>query len=239
LAFIEEAGMFQTSKTQFTAAILLAISTFTGWALADDPIVRIEEEWELQVRMPDNDVTAPQIITAFTPLENLAGIHATFEINHIASVAFASGGLHLSTWCGETHLAVVHAGNFASMFTDGETVRWTQSIEVADGELTFEIKDGSSPREPNMPPQTSVNRFQNCALDAKSNAFGGNGSLRLQLASTLENLDSYRPTASISNSEVSYAGNRVQNLSMKRVRYIRASGHVESENAQRYVHQSE
>ena len=196
-------------RRQVAAATLLVISFLSGWTLADDPIVRIEEDWELLVKLPDNDVTAPQIITAFTPLENLAGIHATFEINHISSVAFASGGLHLSTWCGETHLAVVHAGNFASMFTDGEIVRWTQSIEVADGELTFEIKDGSS---------------------TTWGAFGGNGSLRLQLSSTLENLDSYRPTASISNSEVSYAGNRVQNLSMKRVRYIRASGHVESEN---------
>ena len=205
--------MLRKSFVVVTALVGLLISSP---ARGDDPIVRIEEDWELQVKIPNNDVTAPQVITAWSPSGDLAGIHATFEINHIASVSFASGGLHLSTWCGDTHLAVVHAGNFASMYTDGEVVRWTQAIEVEDGQLIFEIGSGSSTTWGN---------------------FGDNGSLRLSLSSTLENLDSYSPIVSIGKSEVSYAGNRVQSLQMRRVRYIHASGEVTSENTQRIVHQ--
>jgi len=203
-------------KLSAAAAALLALVILVSPVRADDPIVRVEEDWELQVRLPDNDVTAPQIITAWSPLGDLSGVHATFEINHIASVDFASGGLHLSTWCGETHLAVEHAGNFASMYEDGEVVSWTQSIEVDNGELIFEISGGTS--------------------DTWGN-FGDNGSLRLSLETTLENLDSYSPLVSIAKSEVSYAGNRVQSLLMRRVRYIHASGATTSENTVKYVHQ--
>jgi hypothetical protein len=183
---------------------------------ADDPIVRVEEDWELQVKLPDNDVTAPQILTAWSPLGNVAGIHATFEINHIASVDFAPGGLHLSTWCGDTHLAVMHAGNYASMLIDGEVVCWTQSVEVSQGQLNFEITSGTS---------------------TTWGAFGGNGTLRLSLDTTLEDLSVYSPLVSLANSEVSYAGNRVQYLELKRIRYVHASGQTTTENAQKYVHQ--
>lgn len=202
-----------------SAAVLLVLGALPGSITrADDPIVRVEEDWEIKVKLPDNDVTAPQIITSFSPLENLAGIHATFEINHIASVDFASGGLHLSTWCGETHLAVIHAGNFASMLTDGEIVRWTQALEVKDDQLIVEIRNGTS---------------------ATWGTFGTEGTLRLSLSTTLQNLSAYRPIVSTANAEVSYAANRVQSLLMRNVRYIHASGDVTSENPQKYVHQSE
>jgi hypothetical protein len=198
------------------AAVTLVLCTVQA-TKADDPIVRIEEDWELTVKVPDYEITAPQIITAITPLQNLAGIHATFEINHLSSVAFATGGLHLSTWCGDTHLAVCHAGNFASMYTDGETVRWTQAMSLKDGRLVFEIAQGSS---------------------ATWGNFGGDGSLKLDLATTLQDLSTYSPAVSARESEVSYASNRVQTLVLKQVRYTRASGQTTVENAVKYVQQA-
>jgi hypothetical protein len=203
-------------STVVLASILGLIGLATP-AWGQDPVVRIEEDWELNVRTPDSEITAPQVITAWGPLASMTGLHATFEINHIASVSFASGGLHLSTWNGDTHLAVVHAGDFASMRTDGEAVRWTQAMEVNNGQLIFEITGGTSTTWGN---------------------FGDAGSLRLSLETTLQDLSGYSLLASINNSEVSFAGNRVQDLSMKRIRYIRASGAVTTENTQRYVHQS-
>jgi len=193
---------------------LASILSLVGLALGDDPVVRIEEDWELQVIEPDSDVTAPQIITAWGPGSG-TGIHATFEVNHLSSVAFATGGLHLSTWNGDTHLQLVHNDNSSSMSTLNEAVRWTQSMEISNGQLVFEVFDGHS---------------------STWNDFGNNHSLRLALDTDLTDLSSYDPVASISNSEVSYAGNRVQTLSIKRIRYIHASGAVTSENAQRYVH---
>jgi hypothetical protein len=205
--------MHRTSSAVVAALVGLLVLSLP--AAGSDPVVRIEEDWELQVKIPNNDVTAPQIITAWSPLGDLSGVHATFEINHIASVAFSPGGLHLSTWCGDTHLAVAHAGNFASMYTDGEVVRWTQAMEVQEGQLIFEIRNGTS--------QTW-------------SSFSEADSLRLSLSTTLVDLDNYNPTVSIAKSEVSYAGNRVQSLQMRRVRFIHASGQTDTENAQRYVH---
>jgi hypothetical protein len=198
------------------AAVALVMLA-AGQVQAQDPIVRIEEDWELSVKVPDYEITAPQIITAMTPLDNLAGIHATFEINHLSSVAFATGGLHLSTWCGETHLAVCHAGNYASMYTDGEVVRWTQAMSLKDGRLVFEIGKGSS---------------------LTWGKFGDDGSLKLDLATTLQDLSTYRPAVSAKESEVSYASNRVQNLVLKQVRYTRASGQTTTENATKYIYQA-
>lgn len=195
-------------------ALLLLAADYTQ---AQDPIVRIEEDWELTVKVPDYEITAPQIITAITPLQNLAGVHATLEINHLSSVAFATGGLHLSTWCGDTHLAVCHAGNFASMYTDGEVVRWTQAMSLKDGRLEFEVVNGTSTTWGN---------------------FGGNGSLRLDLATTLQDLSTYSPAVSARESEVSYASNRVQTLVLRRVKYTRASGQTTTENATKYIYQT-
>jgi hypothetical protein len=185
-------------------------------ARGDDPVVRVEEDWELKVKLPDGDIDAPQVITAWSPLANMDGLHATFEINHISSVDFSSGGLHLSLWRGDVHLSVIHAGNYAAMYEDGETVRWTQSVAVGDGLLSVEITDGSS--------------------DTWGN-FGGNDSLRLSMATDLTDLDSYTLATSLDNSEVSYAGNRVQSLLVKKVRYIHASGDITTDTNMHIVHQ--
>lgn len=183
----------------------------------DDPIVRIEEDWDLQVKDPEPDVTAPQIITAFATGGDIAGIHATFEINHISSVDFAPGGLHLSTWNGDTHLAVIHSGDYVAMSTNNENVTWTQAIEIKDGRLYFEIISGAS---------------------STWGDFGAVGSLRLSLDTSLTDLSAYDPAISAAESEVSYAGNRVQSLTITKVRYIHASGAVTTENVTRSVHQS-
>lgn len=211
--------MFQHAfgRLAYCAAVA-CLAFFIPQAQADDPILRVEEDWELTVKVPDYEVTAPQIITALTPLENLAGVHATFEINHLSSVAFATGGLHLSTWCGDTHLAVRHTGDFASMYTDGETVRWTQAMAIEEGRLVFEIVKGSSVTWGN---------------------FGDNGHLKLDIATTLENLDSYSPTVSANHSEVSFAGNRVNKLTLKSVTYTHASGATTTETLGKDVHRAD
>jgi hypothetical protein len=155
------------------------------------------------------------VLTVFSPLAGLDGLYATFEINHISSVQFGSGGLHLSIWNGDTHLSVAHAGNFAPMITDGEVVRWTQAIEVKQGKVIFEIRGGTS---------------------TTWGEFGEDGLLHLERDSSLADLAGYSPTVSIGKSEVSFASNRVKELSMTRVRLIHASGNVDTDNAQKYVH---
>jgi hypothetical protein len=89
--------------------------------------------------------------------------------------------------------------------TPGETVRWTQSLELNEGLLTFEITGGTS---------------------AAWGNFGGQGYLKASIASQLENLNGYSPSVSIANSGVGYAANRVTSLVLRRVRLVTSSGDV-------------
>jgi hypothetical protein len=199
--------------------LLLALCCVSPVAIAEnaDPIVRIEEEWELRVETPDRELDAPQIVMAFSPLGDISGLHATFELNHISSVLYAPGGLHLSVWNGETHLSVCHAGNYAIMSDEGETVRWTQVIQKQEDNLTFKIINGDS---------------------ETWGVFGGNDELALAVSMDGVDFTNYSPAVSVQESNVSYAGNRVRSLTLRKVKYIKASGDVTEDNTERVAHSS-
>lgn len=172
----------------------------TGSAWATDPllvITRVEEDWELVVAEPDVDSDAPQVTSVLSPFGHLESIYAAFEFNHRSQPEFTAGGLHVQVWNGEETLA-----NRASNFTNklehsGETVRWTQVMELEGGTLHFEVANGSS---------TSWDEF------------GSGHSLRVSVESSLTTLAGYSSSVSVDNSGVGYAGNRVTSLTLKRVR---------------------
>jgi hypothetical protein len=108
--------------------------------------------------------------------------------------------------------------NGAVLSQPGETVRWTLSMQLADGLLTFEVINGTS---------------------ATWGNFGGQGYLKASVASTLDSLAGYSPAVSVQHSGVSYAANRVQSLVLKRVRYYTASGEQTEDGTARVVHLQE
>jgi len=94
-------------------------------------------------------------------------------------------------------------------------VSWTQKMRLADSTLVFEVTNGES--------QTW-------------GQFGGGGSLRLSLATTLANLNQYDPHVSIGNSRIGYATNRVQSLVLKRLRVYLSNGEVVEDDTLRVVY---
>lgn len=177
-------------------------------------IVRVEEDWELVVDSPDPNNTAPQVTCTIAPTGQLDSVYATLEVNHQSQPAFAPGGIQLQLWNGETYLGG-HRLSIDNVLTQGgETVRWTQTMTVVDGQLLFGVTNGSS---------------------ATWGTFGWSD-LHVSVHSDLPNLNGYDPNVSVQNSGVGFASNRVQSLVLKAVRLVTATGEVLQDNRLRPVY---
>jgi len=187
--------------------VVLFVVVWATIAAADDSatIVRVEEDWELVVATPDTDSNGPQLACVISPVGDLNSVYATFELNHQSLPSYVPGGLQLQVWNGETPVSHRKFPTEAILSDPGETVRWTQSVEVVDGGVAFEITNGSS---------------------TTWGAFGGQGYLKSTVSTCLADLNGYKPTVSVDNSGVSYAGNRVESLTLRRVRVFASTGEM-------------
>jgi len=164
-------------------------------ALAQSQIVQIEEHWELAIGEPDSPVSAPQVTMVMSPYADLDGQYFVFTINHRSVPNYEPGGLQVQLWNGDEP---VDAESFSADPLDqtNDVVRWVQRLKVENGTLSFEVVDGSS------------NSW---------GSFGGEGGLAFSTATSLESLNDYRPAISLGESQVGYAGNRVQRLLLKKL----------------------
>jgi hypothetical protein len=175
--------------------------------------IRVEEDWELVVGDPDPEATAPQVTCVISPVEGLDGRYASIELNHQTQPDFASGGVHLQTWNGEESLGTRDSSQHGQLNQAGETVRWTQSMQLDGSALKFAVAGDS----------------------ATWGHFGGEGQLQDTVSTTLSNLSGYHPSTSVANSGVGYASNRVTRLVLKEVRYYSAQGLLTRDTAERVV----
>jgi hypothetical protein len=180
-------------------------------------VVRVEEDWELVVGTPDADSDAPQVTCVVAPVGHVESFYAALEVNHQSEPEFVAGGLQLQIWAGESPVSSRKFPNGAVMAQAGETVRWTQSMQLEGGVLTFEIINGTS---------------------ATWGMFGGQGYLKASVNTTLGNLNDYDPAVSVQNSGIGYAANRVQSLVLRRVRWITSIGEVLEDTTARPIYSS-
>ena len=187
---------------------LVCVLLWAGIASAewDHTIVRVEEDWELVIATPDPESTGPQVICTTSPQSWVGGLYCALELNHQTVPDFAPGGLQFQLWNGEALLVDRRAPMQGVLAHPGEVIRWTQTMELNDGILTVEVIDGSS---------------------TTWGSFGGQGYLKASVCTSLESLNGYRPSASVTNSGIGYAANRVQSFILKRVRVTTASGEVD------------
>ena len=200
---------------------LLALACVLVWAgivsaETVPTIVAVEEDWEMVLATPDPDSAGPQVICTMSPFGNVDSLHCTLELNHRTVPEFAPGGLQFEVWYGEQLVTERRAPTQSILSQPGEVICWTQKMELSDGTLHMEIVEGSS---------------------TTWGSFGGLGYLKADVSTTLENLNSYRPTVSVENSGIPYAANRVQSLVLKRVRVTTSEGEVLEDSTARPVHQ--
>ncbi len=193
----------------------------SGKCLAvDEPaqVVRVEEDWEMVLGTPEPENDAPQVACVISSTGDVNSLHAAFNLNHRSLPEYVAGGLQLQIWDGETPRLAKIFPNDNIMSQTGETVTWTQAMELKDGKLTFDIVNGES---------------------STWGQFGGQGYLKDNIDTSLTNLNQYSPDVSVRNSGISFASNRVQSLTLKRVRLVLATGEILEDNNPRTVYAQE
>ena len=192
------------SLRSLTTAGLVLLLAATSWA--DSPkILEIEEHWELRVGEPDAERSAPQATMVVSPHDDLDGAFFVFTLNHRSVPAYSPGGMQLQLWDGESAVEVAHGSAVGALDQTNDVVRWVERLKIDNGVLSFEVVDGSS---------------------TSWGAFGNDGSLRITTPRSLEGLNGYRPAISLTESQVGYAGNRVQSLILTKLVWHTDDGEV-------------
>lgn len=205
-----------SSATLFALAVL-AYSSAPARA-QDDPfpgvdIIRVEEDWVIDVADPDPAADCPQISTVFGPSDPAFGTHCLFELNHGTLPEFFEGGMQLQVWWGEQLVGYKQAHAPTELSVAIERITYTTVTRIDNnGDLDMYITNGHSVTWGN---------------------FGGTGYLWIELATSRTNLNSYNPDNSVENSKVGYGANRVNKFVRSEVRYYTAEGlyHTDTEDA--------
>jgi len=196
-------------------AAAIALS-WAGTAYGTEPtIVRVEEDWEVQVGQPETEKTSPQIFTVISPYGNISDLHAIFELNHSTQPSYTAGGMQLQTWDGETVLESRNNTKTEKLATTDEVIKFTVVMEIENGNLKFEIVNGSS---------------------TTWGTFGGQGYLKAIVATAPNDLNSYDSTLSTKQSKVGFAAHRVKLLARNEVRQYSESGLVVKNSVPVVVH---
>ncbi len=189
--------MYRLTK-HFVLAMLISMSTgSTGFS---EDITTVEEDWELEVGVPNATKSSPQLsftISPYSDVNSENAVFATFLVNSRTEGSGVGGGLQVQIWRGTTLLGVGNYTSNSSLATEDEKIRWTQRMTVADGVLTVEIVNGTSTTWGN---------------------FGGNNQLIVATRINLEDLDSYDPEVSARYSRVTYGSQRVARVKLRKVR---------------------
>jgi hypothetical protein len=194
-----------TLLTTFASAILVAAS-----ARADSPrVISIEEHWELRLAEPDPDRSAPQTTMVMSPTADVTGTHFLFTLNHNTVPDYAPGGMQVQLWDGEEFVESHSAHDGTALDRSEEVVTWSQKISLQDGQLSFQVRDGNS---------------------ETWGQFGGS-ELSVSVATSLTSLNTYRPSVSLSESQVGYAQNRVASLTLTKLVWVTDDGQVHEQNA--------
>jgi hypothetical protein len=198
-------GRFTLRPAHFFSALFVFALCLTHvaptWA-EDSDVVEIEEHWSLQVGGPDSGRSAPQVTMIMSPVNNISGTFFAFTLNHWTDPEFGAGGYQLQRWYGGTCIEVEHGQKTAQLHHDGEVITWVQRLSVSDGNLKFQVFDGTS---------------------ETWGTFGGWG-FDLNTSTNLTKLNGYLPGISIGQSGIGFAGNRVSSLTLQKLRWKTANG---------------
>jgi len=166
-----------------------------------EPIMRVEEDWQLVLNEPDGDLMAPQLHTLMSPLGHLDSFYVQVTWNYRELPEFEPGGFQVQGWEGQTfkHLKNSDGTPFSEA---AETITWTQVLATNGNEVGFVILNGQS---------------------TTWGAFGGSETI-VGGSVGVDNLNNYSPQTSVQNSCVTYGTNRVALLAITQVRYYGTSG---------------
>lgn len=210
---------FLSKKRTVAAALLLATLLVGGIACADDgdfwdwwgsSVVRIEEDWSLQVNSPDTGRSSPQVSTQMARIPNAIRF-CNFHLNSRDVPTYQQGGLQLQVWQGTTNTAVLTMQSNV-MSAANELVTWTQYLRKDGSSLKFGISDASS------------------------TTWGDFSGQEVTVPGSSTNLGNYSSDYSVNHSGVTYGANRVTCMVLTAVRVYFSNGYVWSDNTPKVIY---
>lgn len=196
---------------------LAAVSALTtDFVMAEESVIAVEEQWELDVGAPRPGNSSPQLSCSMSPVADAGSLYTIFTINKRTVGTSQGGGLQLQLWNGETLVAVSDFPNTASLDTSGERVTWTQRMSLSKGVLMVQILSGVS---------------------QSWGKFGGKSELLVSATTTLKDLNAYDPDWTVANSGVDFGDMRVSKLVLKKIRVYTANQKSVEQAIDRVVYQ--
>lgn len=202
---------FQLCTWAIIASGLFCTSPLSAQSTAT--IVRVEEDWSVQINLPDANTSSPQIATQMNPHVDYPNTYALYCLNYKEIPTFFGGGMEIQLWEGNQVLDV-DAYSAYEISTENETILWTQAMEIKDGKMSFSVTNGSS---------QSFGQF-------------GGESFKVTQSTVLVDLGNYSVQDSIDNSGIVFGANRVQSLKIVEVRYIKSDGTVVTDSQAKIVY---
>ncbi len=180
-----------------TCLMAVGISAFLCSTLkAQVEVIRIEEHWELVITEADSQTNAPQLLMHFSPFGTDVDAHFELDLNHASMPAYSPGGFQVRAMNGEQLLSEVRLIPDVRLNSASETLTWVQIAQKQPDGWAFAIGFGNS---------------------QSWGSFGGPGTV---VSLTGLNLPvKYDPLDSLKNSGVVFAKNRVDRLTLRKLRY--------------------
>lgn len=202
-------GVAFTSLACLTPTILGATEIEPGGG-----IIRVEEDWEIILLEPGDDLHVPQFHTVMSPYQSQNATYFQVSWNYREEPDFQPGGLQLQAWGGDDYFGGRDV-DIGGLSRDAETVTWTQSLSVDLTDLTFAITNGHS---------------------SSWGSFGGE-SMTVRLPRAMHSLSGYSTNVSAQGSWITYGSNRVVRLQITEVRTYNEEGLVSRNSTPRVVYQ--
>jgi len=187
------------------ALIFMGVGGAGGSGAPD--VARVEEDWEVVLNEPEQNLNAPQFHTFMSPFDHIDSYHFQVRWNHHEAPNYDSGGVQIQAWSGEDEAGMRNYRE-DELSSSAETIRWTQVLSTQNGQLRFQIDDGTS---------------------ETWGSFGGSET-SLTGAVGVWSLNQYNTYVSLENSIVSFGANRIDMLRITAVRRYQADGTLISED---------
>lgn len=219
------------SAAAMAAGAFWMIQPTTVPASDPGPVVRVEEDWKLEIIEPAYDETSPQIINTFSACSHLDCHFGLFEVNYSTQPDYRDGGLSVQIWDHDERVNYRRPDNNNRLSYANEVITYTLGMTLnknsngnGDGNgngnlatLQLEVKSGNS--------QTW-------------GTFGDAENLRCSITTDLDDLTEYSPEFSVANSKVNFASFRVKKLALLQVRkYDKDGTLLSTDSTERIAHQ--
>ncbi|TWU55774.1 hypothetical protein [Rubripirellula reticaptiva] len=192
-------------RSVFIGGMFAAFAAWTSSACtADESVIyKIEEDWEMVINEPDPANCSPQVTFFTSPSADAEDIYFQLQMNYSADAQFSSGGFHVAAFQGGHMHDEARSGTEKVLASSGDIIRWTSVMAVVDEKLLFAVKDGYSD---------------------EWGAFGGPDYLVRIPTSSIQNLATYHPRKSLETVDVGFGANRIDSLTLRRVRVFYVDG---------------